>query len=173
MLRKKMNTLKFLTTFFILISTQSQLWADQVLNFEAQYIIPVTSPLEAHYSHYKLQDYQVRIYDSSESKKSQLKYTLPAEMIGEFKEITLDLVANHDGEKFLSGEFATAKCLGAWNELKCEMRFHDLPIDLTLVETNLREKGVLESEIKTRLQILSRFSGDPIGFTEITQALSL
>jgi hypothetical protein len=166
-----MTFLKFLLITSFVFSTNSILLAEEVLNFEANYIIPVNSPLEENFSTYKLQDYKVRIFSPIEKKVSQLSYTLPVEMVGESTDVTLDLIATHDDVKYLSGEFATARCQGAWIQLKCEMRFHDLPIKLSKVETNLRDSGVSESEIKIRLEILSRFSGDPIGFTEIVSPL--
>jgi hypothetical protein len=51
--------------------------------------------------------------------------------------------------------------------MKCEMRFHQLTVNLNAVESLLRQNEANEEVINTRLKILSRFSGDPIGFTEI------
>ena len=140
--------------------------AGEVFHFEAQYRIPTLESEDSELALYKLENYQVEIFTPEETKLSTLTYTLPAEMIGSPTKIELQLIATHQGEKYLAGEKATAKCNGPWNQLKCEMRFHDLNVDLIAVEKVLQERGASESEINTRLQILSRFSGDPIGFTE-------
>lgn len=49
------------------------------------------------------------------------------------------------------------------------MRFNALDIDFSAVETYLRLEGKRTEEIDARLKILNKFSGDPIGFTEVIQ----
>ena len=140
--------------------------ASEVLKFEAQYKIPSMVNEDQNFATYQLTDYQVEVFAAEENKPSTLTYTLPKEMVGTATTIELQLIASRDGEKYLAGEHAAAKCQGPWSQMKCEMRFHDLNVDLIAVEKVLQERGASESEINTRLQILSRFSGDPIGFTE-------
>jgi len=146
----------------------SKLFAFEVLNLEANYKIPTISAEEESYSVFRLENYQVKIYSQAENQPDELSYTLPEDMAGQKTTIELQLIESSDGVKYLAGEKATAKCFGAWKEMKCEMRFYTSPVDLTLVEANLKQSGASHIEIKNRLQILSRFSGDPIGFTEIS-----
>jgi hypothetical protein len=153
--------------FLSLLSIITKVSAEEVLNFDAKYIIPTISSTEEIYSTYNLENYQVHTFSAEENKPSKLTYTLSSEMVGSNVNVELELIASYGNEKYLAGDLATAKCIGAWKNLKCEMRFHNLPIYLAEIESNLKQKGVGEEELKMRLQILSRFSGDPIGFTEI------
>jgi hypothetical protein len=160
---------KFLIALLVLNFVQaifSSAKASEVLKFEAQYIIPTQTTHEISFSTYDLQDYQIEIFSDEENKPTKLTYVLPAEMVGQETEVSFDVISKRDGEKYLVCDKATAKCIGPWSQLKCEMRFHQLSVNLSAVESLLRQNGANEEEINTRLKVLSRFSGDPIGFTQ-------
>jgi hypothetical protein len=157
-----------LILIFILIASFSKAaQAVEVLDLNAKYTIPVTKDSELPYSTFDLKNYKVTLKTLDNTQEVQLTYTLPKEMVGVEKEITLNLVANMGSEKILAGPEASAKCSGKWIQMKCEVRFHDLEIDLLKVEEVLKELGLSESEIRSRVDVLAKFSGDPIGFSEV------
>ena len=154
---------------FLFIFLIQNVMADEVLNFHAQYKIPAASTLDESLSTFELNQYQVIIKKEEGVDNVELTYSLPEEMVGYAKPISMKLVINNGTEKVLSGKDSTALCKGPWSKLKCEMRFNDLEIDLVSVEEILIIKGKSASEIRERLEILSKFSGDPIGFTEVIE----
>ncbi len=159
--------MKFILVIILATTFSQNLLADEVLNFEAIYKIPTEDSKEKAYSTFTLDEYQVTLIDVDQKVRAELSYLLPVTMVGYSKKISMNLVINNGSEKVLAGNEATALCRGAWGQLKCEMRFHKLFIDLPAVAEALRLEGKGPNEINSRLKVLSRFSGDPIGFSEV------
>ena len=160
--------MKLIYSFLLIIFCNFSV-ADEVNHFKAVYKIPSDSTTPESYSTFDLDQYQVSIKNGKERDEVELSYVLPEIMAGQTRSIVLNLVINNGSEKVLVGKEATALCKGPWNQLKCEMRFNALDIDFGAVETYLRLEGKRTEEIDARLKILNKFSGDPIGFTEVIQ----
>lgn len=152
---------------FLFIFLIQNVMAQEVLSFRALYKIPATTTLDESLSTFELNQYQVLIKKEESGDKVEITYSLPEEMVGYVKPISMNLVINNGAEKVMAGKDSTALCKGPWSKLKCEMRFNNLELDLASVEEVLIKKGKSASEIMERLEILRKFSGDPIGFTVV------
>jgi hypothetical protein len=97
-----------------------------------------------------------------------MEYTLPKKLLGYDHATRLFLVQRAETDTGVVREFAgrdaSAKCVGAWDKMKCEVKFWVKP-DLVKLEDFLTRTR--DPRIAARLEISRRFSNDPIGITEV------
>ncbi len=160
-----MKTLLTLTALFLSLNT----YADHELKLNATYALPVELNEELPYALFNLKDYTVKFATINEHQEVTVTYSLPSEMVGEAKEIKMKLAIENGSTRVLEGEEATALCVGKWIEMKCDVRFKKLNINLLKVRELLESQGTSSHEIDQRIKVLSRFSGDPIGVSQVTQ----
>ena len=142
--------------------------ADVVTKLDANYTIPTNKEEDRQYSTYNLDNYQVTHSNVGGIEEVEVKYEIPELMGGETQVITMRLKYEIKGVKFLDGNKAIAFCTGKWIEMRCDVRFKNIFINLEKVQKILEARGVGAYEISKRISILSKFSGDPIGVSQAT-----
>lgn len=141
--------------------------AATVMKLNATYTIPTENEEDFKFSTYNLDNYLVIISTVNGIEETVVKYDLPETMLGVPQEITMKLIFETDGTKFLEGTNSIAFCNGKWVSMKCDVRFFDISVNLEKIQEKLEEKNVSAIEISKRLSILSKFSGDPIGISQV------
>ena len=137
--------------------------AEEVLNLNATYQVPLASEKFAHLATFEITNYQIITNDNGEK---YMTYTLPNDLIGEDMTITLPLVSEVDGKKLFENEQGTADCTGQWIALDCGVIFKNLEINQNKVITHLVSKYGYNQETKNRYMVSRMFSNDPIGFVK-------
>jgi len=140
-----------------------------VRKFDVLYSVPV-DPSEStlhEVSKFEISDYQIVLIDEALG-KVEMEYTLPKKLLGYDHATRLFLVQRSETDTGVVREFAgrdaSAKCVGAWDKMKCEVKFWVKP-DLVKLEDFLTRTR--DPRIAARLEISRRFSNDPIGITEV------
>ena len=141
--------------------------ADEIKKLNATYTIPTESEKDLPYSTYNLENYQVRLKTVNNIEEAVVTYELPELMVGEAQKISMKLLSNEAGIKYLEGSHSSAVCIGKWAEMKCDVKFNDISVNLENVYKMLKEEGVESREISRRISILLKFSGDPIGVSQV------
>lgn len=141
--------------------------AEVVKNLTATYTIPTDSEDDLPFSTYNLDNYQVILSTDNVIEEALVKYVMPDLMLGDAQEITMKLIFESDGTKFLVGSNSIAICTGKWITMKCDVRFNNITVNLEKVQNNLSQAGMDSSEVSKRISILSKFSGDPIGVSQV------
>jgi hypothetical protein len=155
-----MKTIFILSLLILSMNALSQ----EVLTFKAQYKIPVTAPELEAFSVYELENYTV----VNNGKDSKISYTLPYEMTGVLgQKIELDLMIEKLPLRVFEGPRAIALCEGAWAKMKCSIRMKALSMHYGRIERELVNQGLPTQDITTRLTVLRKFAGEPIGETSI------
>ena len=139
-------------------------FAVDILTFQAEYQIPTTEHEDSSLGLYKLENYTV----VQDGKKATLQYTLPFAMTGIMNQVvSMELVLEDLPLRVFTSEKATALCRGKWPEMKCQMRFHEIQMDLDILELYFISEGYSEDETAKRMAILQRFNGEPLGFSQV------
>jgi hypothetical protein len=161
------DLIPFISTLFLAIRFfMPSAYAIDVLKFKANYQIPTTQLEDPAHGLYKLEDYVV-VQDGN---KATLSYLLPFAMTGVLNQlVSLELVLEDLPLRVFRGEKATSLCKGKWSEMKCQVRFHQIEMDLSLLELFFISEGYSEDETAKRMAILQRFNGEPLGFSEVTK----
>lgn len=140
-----------------------------VRKFNVLYSVPVDPSESALYevSKFEISDYQIVLIDEALG-KVEMEYTLPKKLLGYDHAMRLFLVQRAETETGVTREFAgrdaSAKCVGAWDKMKCEVKFWVQPDLLKLEDFLTRTR---DPRIVDRLEISRRFGNDPIGITEV------
>ena len=145
--------------------------ADEIKKLNATYTIPTDSEKDLLYSTYNLENYQVKLTTVNNIEEAVVTYELPELMVGDTQKISMKLMSNENGTKYLEGNNSSAVCKGKWAEMKCDVHFNDITVNLENVYKMLKEDGVESREISRRISILLKFSGDPIGVSQVTSIL--
>lgn len=149
----------------ILLLNVNLLMADEVLTFNAQYSIPTIDGEDQNLAQYDLKDYTVTKRDDG---SATLNYKIPTEMTGlSDQEISMELMIESLPLRVFTGEKATALCRGVWSQMECDVRFTKLEFDIDELMHQMHMRGMPHEEIEARLSIIERFSGDPIGKSNI------
>lgn len=161
------SVLSFITFCFLGIP-QSDAQAN-VRKFDVLYSIPVDPSESALHavSKFEISDYQIVLVDEALG-KVEMEYTLPKMLLGYDHNVRLFLVNRSETEMSVVREFAgrdaSAKCFGAWDKMKCDVKFWVKPDLLKLEDFLTRNR---DPRIADRLEISRRFGNDPIGITEV------
>lgn len=154
--------MKKITLLFVFLFVQS-LFANEVLDLNATYQVPVPSEKFAHLATFEITNYQIITNDNGES---HMAYALPEDLTGEQMTINMPLVSDVDGNKHFESEQGTADCTGKWIALECSVKFENLEISKGKVITHLVGKYGYNQETKNRFMVSNIFSNDPIGFVK-------
>ena len=150
--KEKMKNLVLILVLFFFYN--NKLIADEIKKLNATYTIPTDS--------------QVSLSTVNNIEEATVTYDLPKLMVGEAQKISMKLIQIEDGIKYLKGSKSTAECMGKWAEMKCDVQFNDISLNLENVYKILKDEGVESREISKRISILLKFSGDPIGVSQVT-----
>ena len=164
--KEKMKNLVLILVLFFFYN--NKLIADEIKNLNATYTIPTDSQKDLPYSTFNLENYQVSLSTVNNIEEATVTYDLPKLMVGEAQKISMKLIQIEDGIKYLKGSKSTAECMGKWAEMKCDVQFNDISLNLENVYKILKDEGVESREISKRISILLKFSGDPIGVSQVT-----
>ncbi len=160
--------MKSLLASLVLLTTLSA-QADEVIKFKARYTLPTLAEEDANLATFDLIDYTVTKKDPTAAIKAEMRYELPFDMTGvDGQSIQMNLVIEKLPLRVFEGEKAIALCEGVWAQMKCTMRFKKIEIDLARLEESLVTRGLPQSEISQRIDMVERFGGEPIGVTEVT-----
>ncbi len=159
------DLIPFISTLFLAIKLfMPSAFAVDILKFNAFYQIPTTEQEDILLGQYMLEEYTV----IQDGKKATLTYTLPFAMTGVANQVvTMELVLEDLPLRVFRGDKSTALCKGKWPEMKCQVRFHRIEMDLNLLELFFISEGCSEDETAKRMAILQRFNGEPLGFSEV------
>lgn len=161
--------MKILSLFFVF--SFFNLHAEEILKFNANYKVPTITMEEEALSTFELVEYTVTKNDPGSEFKASLKYELPYEMTGvDHQTVEMNLMIEQLPLRVFEGEKAIALCQGLWNQMKCDVRFKKLDFDFSNIEHDLATRGFPSQNIQIRLDLLKRFSGDPIGKSEVITA---
>jgi len=159
--------MKFLSLIFVFSFFNLQ--AAEVLKFKASYTVPTLTTEEEVLSSFELVDYTVTKNDPGSEFPASLKYELPYEMTGiDHQTVEMNLMIEQLPFRVFEGEKAIALCHGLWNQMKCDVRFKKLDFDFSNIELDLATRGFSGQDMQMRIDILKRFSGDPIGKSLVT-----
>ncbi len=158
----KIAPMKKITLLFILGFAQT-LFANEVLDLNATYQVPVPSEKFAHLATFEITNYQIITNDKG---VRYMTYTLPDDLTGELMTINMPLVSEIDGNKHFESEQGTADCTGKWIALECGVAFKNLEINQSKVISHLVLKYGYNQETKNRVLVSRIFSNDPIGFVK-------
>lgn len=139
------------------------LMADEVLNLNATYQVPVPSEKLAHLATFEITNYQIITNNKG---VRYMSYTLPEDLTGEQMAIIMPLVSEADSKKLFESEQGTADCTGKWIALECSVRFQNLEIKQSNVIPHLFLKYGYNQETKNRITVSRIFSNDPIGLVK-------
>ena len=167
--REKMKNLFLISVLFFAFNYKS--FSDEIKVLNATYTIPTDSEKDLPYSTYNLENYQVRLSTTNNVEEATVTYDLPELMVGETQKISMKLIQIEDGIKYLKGSKSTAQCIGKWADMKCDVQFNDISVNLENVYKLLKNEGIKSREINTRISILLKFSGDTIGVRQVTPTI--
>ncbi len=153
----------------ILLNLSVGMTQTNVRSFKVQYSVPI-DPAEStlfQVSKFEISDYQIDLTDESRG-QVEMSYTMPKTLLGFDHNFRMYLVAENQTSGSTVREFAgrdsSATCSGAWDKMKCDVKFWVRP-DLIKLEALLVEMG--DPQRAQRLEISRRFGNDPIGKTEV------
>lgn len=143
--------------------------ADEVIKFKARYTIPTIQVEDAQFASFDLVNYTLTKKDPTAAIKAEMKYELPFEMTGvNGQTIQMNLLIEKLPLRVFEGEKAIALCEGAWAQMKCTMRFKKIDINLDQLEDELTTRGLNQTEITSRINMIERFAAEPLGVSEVT-----
>lgn len=154
--------LKKVAIAIVLFSTLTIL-ADEILNLNATYQVPVPSEKFAHLATFEITNYQIITNNKG---VRYMTYTLPEDLTGETMTVEIPLVSEVDGKKYFESEQGTADCTGKWVALDCGVTFKNLEIKQNKVIPHLVMKYGYNQETKNRIMVSRIFSNDPIGLVK-------
>lgn len=144
----------FLILFFPIISLA------EIIPLQAEYMVPTNSKEEMNLNTFQLKNYQVETFADN---KAIMQFELPKNMTGKSgTTYYLELVGKINDTKVLSGSQAKATCDGPWKNMKCSLSFEQIDFDRTALLDILKKEDNLDVA-QRKMQILERFSTDPIG----------
>ncbi|WP_409479849.1 hypothetical protein [Pseudobdellovibrio sp. HCB154] len=145
---------------FSLLFSQSLLAADEVLDLNATFQVPVPSEKFAHLANFEITNYQII---TNSKGVITMAYTLPEDLSGEQITIVLPLISDNNGNRLFKGEKGSADCTGEWASLECGVRFENLNIQQGKVITHLFAKYGYNQETKNRMLVSQMFAKNPTG----------
>jgi hypothetical protein len=155
--------------FLALLLVSFNLYAQQVLHFDAQYKIPVNAPELESYSLFELENYTVY----NDGKNSRITYELPFAMTGlTDQKVELKLAIEKLPLRVFESPRAIALCEGPWPKMKCSMKFKAINMHYGRLHKDLVQQGLPAEEIEARMSVLRSFGTEPIGETFIKPAAS-
>lgn len=126
-----------------------------------QYTVPVTGDLEP-FSHFPMSQVKIQL----QGNQWIISYNLPAELLGHEKNFTYNSWAQtNNGEIIFTGDYGVMACinLGQANA-RCDVKYgHPMEVDLNAAREVWVAKNVSERELQGRMEVLAKFSGEPIG----------
>lgn len=148
----------------LMLSFLTQVQAD-VLNLKAEYSIPVTNQADFALNKFLVTEYQIDVRSPVDA---TLTFTLPEDMVGRpDQKMTFKTSAVlEDNTKILTGSSGTAICKGKWIEAQCTFVFKKVKVNQLKLKDILDQK-LSPEESQRQLQLVLRFSNDPIGVTRI------
>jgi hypothetical protein len=150
----------FLAAFFLSLLSQAD-----VLNLKAEYSIPVTNPADFAINKFLISEYQIEVRSPVDA---TLTLTLPEDMVGRSdQKMTFKTTSIlEDNTKILNGSSGTAVCKGKWIEAQCTFVFKKVKVNQNKLKEILDQK-LSPEESQRQLQLVLRFSNDPIGVSKI------
>lgn len=155
--------MKKTTLLYILLFSQT-LFANEVLDLNATYQVPMPSEKLAHLATFEITNYQIITNDTG---VRYMAYTLPEDLTGEQMTINMPLTLDVDGNKHFESEQGTADCTGKWIALDCSVKFQNLEIQQSKVIMHLVSKYGYTKNAKNRFMVSRAFSNDPIGIVKV------
>jgi len=140
--------------------------ADEVLDLNATFQVPVPSEKFAHLATFEITNFQ--IITNNKGVRS-MSYTLPDDLSGELINIKMPLVSEVDDSKHFESEQGLADCTGKWTTLECGVHLQNLQITQSKVISHLFMKYGYNQETKNRVIVSSIFSKDPVGFIKANE----
>ena len=129
----------------------------EIISLNAQYVVPASQASEE----YSFEMPQYLIVDGPDDADS-MHIVLPMELVGHGKIISLDLISKNGTHRSFSSAQGFAECEGKWKELKCDIQFLNLEIDIASRDEYIRNYTPVKDH--ARLQAVAfRFGTDPIG----------
>jgi hypothetical protein len=107
--------------------------------------------------------YEIEYNDSDFANLGQVQFVLPSTLTGDNKVFSMKRVNKVSGA--FVGENVDGLCTLDKEEsiFSCLVVLRKLNIDAAMVEKSIREKFQSESEIKNKILVAKKFSGEPIG----------
>lgn len=96
--------------------------------------------------------------------EARLKYSLPADLVGTATNVDLRGRAAGAGVVTLRGAAGSATCVTLSGSLLCSEFLDGVAVDIEAVRARLAAQGLSAAEIERRIQVVSRFASEPIGF---------
>ena len=151
---------KLISIFILLgIFNNSYLYAVDVneewQSFTATYEVPVDEPDLAAYAHYEIPDIRLRERDG----KLELKYELPAHLVGE----NLGSINFEGTPEDMRNEFGHASCHVQVCKLNYNKKLSDILTQRLPEVEKLLMRDFPAAELEQRMEVARRFAGDPIG----------
>ncbi|MGE3609575.1 MAG: hypothetical protein AB7I27_08315 [Bacteriovoracaceae bacterium] len=164
--------MKLIFVSFLLMTALSA-QSEEVQKFKARYIIP-TQNEDASIATFDLINYTVTKKDPNATIKAEILYEIPFDMTGvEGQTVQMNLIIEKLPLRVFEGEKAIALCEGVWTQMKCTMRFKKIDIKLPALEESLLQRGIGQSEINARIELIKRFGSEPLGVSEVIGPLNL
>lgn len=124
-------------------------------SFTAAYEVPVDEPDLMAFAHYKIPDIRLR----ERNGKLELKYELPAHLVGE----NLGSITFEGTPEDMRSEFGHASCQIQVCTLNYNKKLSDILTQRLPEIEKLLIRDFPAAEIEQRMEVARRFAGDPIG----------
>jgi hypothetical protein len=124
--------------------------------YRGAYTVPVPDDL-APYAEFEIDPIEVRVQDG----ELELRYRMPALLLGEAPNVSFRGAASTAGEYLLEGDYGSATCAPRGTVFRCDEVLRDMEPEADKVAEALSQLS--EREAEGRLAVSEHFAVDPIG----------